>query len=146
MNTMQQSQSEEALLSLKNISLSFGGVKALTDISFDILKGEIRAIIGPNGAGKTTTMRIIATLLAPSFGRVEVCGHDTWSEREEVCGKLGFMPVSSSPKNRSRSRSQQARRGGNWLSTRNLMRPQRRHGSSVGRYRRWRHGLRGRAK
>ncbi|WP_286864724.1 ATP-binding cassette domain-containing protein, partial [Herbaspirillum sp. UBA812] len=44
----------EVILDLQNISLSFGGVKALTDISFDVREHEIRAIIGPNGAGKTT--------------------------------------------------------------------------------------------
>ncbi|MBO6510701.1 MAG: ATP-binding cassette domain-containing protein, partial [Roseibium sp.] len=44
----------ELLLRVDNVSLSFGGVKAITDISFDIQKGEIRAIIGPNGAGKTS--------------------------------------------------------------------------------------------
>src|SRR5215470_8893870 len=46
----------EALLSIEAISLSFGGVKALTDVSFDIAGGEIRAIIGPNGAGKTSML------------------------------------------------------------------------------------------
>ena len=49
----------ETLLSVENISLSFGGVKALTDISFDIRKGEIRAIIGPNGAGKSSMLNCI---------------------------------------------------------------------------------------
>ena len=43
----------EVLLAVEDVSLSFGGVRALTGVSFDIRKGEIRAIIGPNGAGKT---------------------------------------------------------------------------------------------
>ena len=63
-------QSSDALLSLKNISLSFGGVKALTDISFDILKGEIRAIIGPNGAGKSSMLNVINGFYHPQEGEV----------------------------------------------------------------------------
>ena len=47
------------LLDVRNVSLSFGGVKAISDISFNILKGEIRAIIGPNGAGKTSMLNVI---------------------------------------------------------------------------------------
>ena len=68
MNTAQNSG--DALLSLKNISLSFGGVKALTDISFDILKGEIRAIIGPNGAGKSSMLNVINGFYHPQEGEV----------------------------------------------------------------------------
>ena len=49
----------EVLLSVENVSLSFGGVKAISDVSFDIRKGEIRAIIGPNGAGKTSMLNVI---------------------------------------------------------------------------------------
>ena len=48
------------LMDVRNVSLSFGGVKAVTDISFDVRKGEIRAIIGPNGAGKTSMLNVIA--------------------------------------------------------------------------------------
>ena len=49
----------EVLLDVENISLAFGGVKALTDVSFDIRQGEIRAIIGPNGAGKSSMLNCI---------------------------------------------------------------------------------------
>ena len=60
----------DELLSTKNISLSFGGVKALTDISFDILQGEIRAIIGPNGAGKSSMLNVINGFYHPQEGEV----------------------------------------------------------------------------
>ena len=58
------------LLSIENISLACGGVKALTDISFDIRKGEIRAIIGPNGAGKTSMLNVINGFYHPQKGRI----------------------------------------------------------------------------
>ena len=60
----------DVLLEVKNISLSFGGVKALTDISFDILEGEIRAIIGPNGAGKSSMLNVINGFYHPQQGEV----------------------------------------------------------------------------
>ena len=49
----------DVLLSVESVSLSFDGVKAVSDVSFDIRKGEIRAIIGPIGAGKTSLLNII---------------------------------------------------------------------------------------
>lgn len=60
----------DQVLELKNISLSFGGVNALTDISFDILRGEIRAIIGPNGAGKSSMLNVISGFYHPQQGEV----------------------------------------------------------------------------
>jgi len=68
------------LLEVKNISLSFGGVKALTDISFDILEGEIRAIIGPNGAGKSSMLNVINGFYRPQKGEVWFKG----SKRENL--------------------------------------------------------------
>jgi branched-chain amino acid transport system ATP-binding protein len=64
----------EVLLSVENVSLGFGGVRALTDVSFDIRKGEIRAIIGPNGAGKTSMLNVINGFYHPQHGRISFKG------------------------------------------------------------------------
>ena len=58
------------LMEMRNISLRFGGVKAITDISFDIREGEIRAIIGPNGAGKSSMLNVISGFYVPQEGEV----------------------------------------------------------------------------
>lgn len=60
----------DTMLEVKDITLSFGGVKALTDISFDIKEGEIRAIIGPNGAGKSSMLNVISGFYHPQQGEV----------------------------------------------------------------------------
>ena len=64
----------DVLLSVENVSLSFGGVKAVNDVSFDIRKGEIRAIIGPNGAGKTSMLNVINGFYHPQQGRITFKG------------------------------------------------------------------------
>jgi len=66
----------EVLLDLRNVSLAFGGVKAITDISFDIRKGEIRAIIGPNGAGKTSMLNVINGFYTPQKGTIVFRGKE----------------------------------------------------------------------
>ena len=58
------------LMEMKNITLRFGGVAAITDISFDIREGEIRAIIGPNGAGKSSMLNVISGFYVPQEGEV----------------------------------------------------------------------------
>ena len=60
----------DVILSLEHISLSFGGVKALTDISFDVREHEIRAIIGPNGAGKSSMLNVINGVYVPQQGEI----------------------------------------------------------------------------
>ena len=64
----------ETLLSVEDVSLSFGGVKAVSGVSFDIRKGEIRAIIGPNGAGKTSMLNVINGFYHPQEGRITFKG------------------------------------------------------------------------
>jgi branched-chain amino acid transport system ATP-binding protein len=60
----------EVLLSVERVSLAFGGVRALVEVSFDIRKGEIRAIIGPNGAGKTSMLNVINGFYQPQDGQI----------------------------------------------------------------------------
>ncbi|MFK7860301.1 MAG: ABC transporter ATP-binding protein [Granulosicoccus sp.] len=64
----------DELLSVSNVSLSFGGVKAISDISFNIMKGEVRAIIGPNGAGKTSMLNVINGFYHPQEGVINFRG------------------------------------------------------------------------
>ncbi|HEY8439925.1 MAG TPA: ABC transporter ATP-binding protein [Xanthobacteraceae bacterium] len=64
----------ELLLSVEEVSLAFGGVKAINGVSFDIRKGEIRAIIGPNGAGKTSMLNVINGFYNPQRGRITFKG------------------------------------------------------------------------
>src|SRR5674476_364965 len=64
----------EVILDVKNISLSFGGVKALADITFDVREHEVRAIIGPNGAGKSSMLNCINGVYAPQKGSITFRG------------------------------------------------------------------------
>ena len=65
----------EVLLKVENVSLRFGGVRAISDVSFDVRRGEIRAIIGPNGAGKSSMLNVINGFYHPQEGRI------TWKGR-----------------------------------------------------------------
>ena len=69
-------QAGELLMDVRNVSLSFGGVKAITDISFNVRKGEIRAIIGPNGAGKTSMLNVINGFYTPQQGTIVFRGEE----------------------------------------------------------------------
>jgi branched-chain amino acid transport system ATP-binding protein len=71
---MSRRETGDVILDVKNISLRFGGVKALTDISFDVREHEIRAIIGPNGAGKSSMLNCINGVYAPQDGQIAFRG------------------------------------------------------------------------
>ncbi len=70
-----QAASEEAFLRVENVSLSFGGVKAITGVSFDIRRGEISSIIGPNGAGKSSMLNVINGVYHPQEGTITFLGN-----------------------------------------------------------------------
>jgi urea transport system ATP-binding protein len=72
------------ILSVENVSLAFGGVKALSEVSFDVREHEVRAIIGPNGAGKTTMMDIITGKTKPDQGEVFFDGDIDLTRHDEA--------------------------------------------------------------
>ena len=82
------------LVEVRNLSRSFGGVRAVRDVSFGFEAGEIYGFIGPNGAGKSTTMRILATLDIPSEGDCTVAGLSTVDDADRVRSLIGYMPDS----------------------------------------------------
>ncbi len=77
-------------ISIRNLSLSFGGVKALSDVSLDIRDGEILAIIGPNGAGKTCVLNCINGFYKPQQGSITFDGHNITRIRPDKAARLGL--------------------------------------------------------
>jgi len=80
----------DVLLSVEHVSLAFGGVKALRDVSFDIRKGEIRAIIGPNGAGKTSMLNVINGFYHPQDGVITFKGKKRSAMRPYIAASQGI--------------------------------------------------------
>ena len=79
-------------IEVKNVSMRYGGVQALDDVSFAVPKGEVFGLIGPDGAGKTSLYRILCTLLLPEAGTALVDGFDTVREMKEIRKRVGYMP------------------------------------------------------
>jgi len=79
-------------IEVRNLSKSFGEVKAVNSISLDVEEGSIFGLLGPNGAGKTTTLRMIYGVLRPDSGYVRVLGIDVWREPRRAKSLMGVMP------------------------------------------------------
>ena len=81
---------EAAVLAVENLALSFGGVRALTDVSFEVAPGSITAVIGPNGAGKTSLFNCISGFYHPKSGRILYEGRDISRLHAPARAKLGL--------------------------------------------------------
>ena len=79
-----------SLFEVKNITVAFGGVKALNDVSFDVDKGEIFTIIGPNGAGKSTLFNVISRIYEPSKGEIYFENQNISKTKPHNISKLGI--------------------------------------------------------
>jgi ABC-2 type transport system ATP-binding protein len=80
------------MIKTTNLTKKYGDMFAINAIELDLVEGDLFGFIGPNGAGKTTTMRIIATLLEPSWGEAYVCGHSIYTHPKEIRRLVGYMP------------------------------------------------------
>ncbi len=81
----------ETALAVRGLSKSFGRVRALDAASFAVPAGSISAIVGPDGAGKTTIMRILAGIIEPDEGEIEILGLDPRKDRAEIKQSLGYL-------------------------------------------------------
>jgi len=81
-----------ALLKVEGLNKSFGAVRAVDSVSFEVRPGEIYGLLGPNGAGKTTTISIISGLLKPDAGNVAVAGKPFWSDPMAAKRIMGVVP------------------------------------------------------
>lgn len=75
-----------------NLTKKYGDMYAIRGITFELQQGDLFGFIGPNGAGKTTTMRIIATLLTPTYGEAYVCDNSIYTDPAEIRRLVGYMP------------------------------------------------------
>lgn len=80
------------MIKTQNLTKKYGEMYAIRDINLELEKGDLFGFIGPNGAGKTTTMRIVATLLTPTWGEAYVCGNSIYTHPEEIRRLVGYMP------------------------------------------------------
>ena len=77
------------MLTIKNLRKRYGNFQALDGLNLEVADGELFGFVGPNGAGKTTTLKILAGLLVPDEGEVEIGGLDVYSDGKELRRRIG---------------------------------------------------------
>ena len=80
------------MIETRDLTKKYGDLFAIKSLDIKLDKGDVFGFIGPNGAGKTTTMRILATLLNPTWGEAYVCGHSIYTKPKEIRRLIGYMP------------------------------------------------------
>src|SRR4051794_8300492 len=80
------------MIETRDLTKMYGELYALNRLTLKLERGDVYGFIGPNGAGKTTTMRILATLLNPTWGEASVCGYSIYNNAKEIRRVMGYMP------------------------------------------------------
>jgi ABC-2 type transport system ATP-binding protein len=80
------------MIETRDLTKKYGELFAIKSIDLNLSRGDLFGFIGPNGAGKTTTMRILATLLNPTWGEAYVGGHSIYTQPKEIRRMIGYMP------------------------------------------------------
>lgn len=81
-----------AILEVRSLRVDYGSFTAVHDLDLTLSPGEIFGLAGPNGAGKTSTIRVLATLLEPTYGDVTIAGLDLFEDMDQVHEVIGYMP------------------------------------------------------
>src|SRR5215471_11426136 len=89
-STVDQPKAVTPLLAVEDISVRFAGIKALTDVSFQVVPGELFAVIGPNGAGKTSLFNVLSRVYQPVAGRVTFDGHNLLQLKAYQAVRMGI--------------------------------------------------------
>ncbi len=79
-----------SLLEIENLSISFGGLKAVDDVSFTVEEGSVYAIIGPNGAGKSTIFNLLSRFYEPLSGKLNFAGNNLLELKAKDIARLGI--------------------------------------------------------
>src|SRR5208282_2046439 len=82
----------EPMSEIEGLTKRFGPISAVAGIDLTVAKGEVLGFLGPNGAGKSTTMKMVTGYLAPSAGRVRICGHDVEKDLLAAQRAIGYLP------------------------------------------------------
>jgi ABC-2 type transport system ATP-binding protein len=82
---------KDAAITLERVTRRFGAIEAVTDLSFEIRRGEMFGLIGPDGAGKTTTIRLLCGLLRPDSGAIRVLGRDPVRQHRALTSSVGYL-------------------------------------------------------
>jgi len=88
---------EQVLLQIKNLTKSYGDIRAVNDLSLDVFSGEVFGLLGPNGAGKTTTIKLMSGLLKPDSGEVILRGKPLAAEDVKTRRRVRYEPLPDPP-------------------------------------------------
>jgi len=89
---MSESDSRVNIVEVRGLSKTFGKLRAVDNVSFEVKTGEIFGFLGPNGAGKSTTINMLTTLMKPTSGSARVCGYDVYKNANEIRRNVGVVP------------------------------------------------------
>jgi ABC-2 type transport system ATP-binding protein len=80
------------MITVRNLCKSYGYIHAVSDVSFEVQRGEVVGFLGPNGAGKTTTMKILTGFMNPTSGSATIAGFDVVDQSMEARTRIGYLP------------------------------------------------------
>src|ERR1043166_525816 len=80
------------MIETRDLTKMYGDLYALNRLTLKLERGDVYGFVGPNGPGKTPTMRILATLLNPTWGEATVCGYSIYNNAKEIRHRIGYMP------------------------------------------------------